>query len=104
MKLLQDVDKAGSDVDKYVETLDQILASKVQSINSLRSQLLVFKDHLKQEELLSTIISNQGGGAEDNNINGNQEEKEDIGKEGFNLKEDEDLFNNDVQLLDNLDF
>ena len=108
MKLLQDVDKAGSDVDKYVETLDQILATKLKSIMALRSQLLVFKDHLKQEELLSNVLSNQGNGS--GNPDGNQievEGRERLESDVFRLnvkEEEEDLFNSDVQLLDNLDF
>lgn len=53
MMLLHEVDKPGSDVDEYVDSLDSILAHKVDIISALRLRLSTFKNHLKEEELLS---------------------------------------------------
>lgn len=53
MKLLNEVDKPGSDVDEYVQNLEQILNDKANLINQLKDKLKCFKDHLQQEEALS---------------------------------------------------
>lgn len=53
MELLKRFDVQGS-VDKYVDNLDAILARKLQNIVELRSKLSVFKQHLKEEEELSS--------------------------------------------------
>lgn len=53
MILLTEVDKPGSDVDHYVDNLDQLLLSKISLINGLRNKLKTFKQHLVEEELLS---------------------------------------------------
>jgi kinesin family protein 2/24 len=53
MMLLHEVDKPGSDVDEYVESLDAILAHKVEIISVLRNRLKTFREHLKEEEILS---------------------------------------------------
>ena len=53
MKILQEVDKPGSDVDAYVNALDEILLMKASSIINLREKLHQFKNHLKQEEVLA---------------------------------------------------
>ncbi len=53
MMLLHEVDKPGSDVDEYVESLDAILAHKVEIISTLRNRLKTFREHLKEEEILS---------------------------------------------------
>ena len=93
MRLLQDVEKAGSDIDTYVSTLDEILLQKIHSIHSLRENLLVFKDHLKQEELLSKIIAGQ-----------NTEEMPGVGikiEEEFGLGHGVKM-EGDIQLLDDL--
>ena len=51
--LLHEVDKPGSDVDEYVDSLDAILAHKMDLVAGLRNRLLKFREHLKEEELLS---------------------------------------------------
>ena len=51
--LLHEVDKPGSDVDEYVDSLDAILAHKMEIISLLRGRLTNFKNHLRQEEILS---------------------------------------------------
>lgn len=53
MLLLHEVDKPGSDVDEYVDNLDALLTHKLEIISILKSRLVQFKDHLKEEELLS---------------------------------------------------
>jgi len=39
MSLLNEVDKAGSDVERFVVDLDKILAKKMKMISDLRSKL-----------------------------------------------------------------
>ena len=48
--LLHEIDKPGSDVDEYVENLDAVLSHKMEIISILRSRLIGFKEHLKEEE------------------------------------------------------
>eukprot|EP00826_Nyctotherus_ovalis_P057549 TRINITY_DN7876_c0_g1_i4.p1 TRINITY_DN7876_c0_g1~~TRINITY_DN7876_c0_g1_i4.p1 ORF type:complete len:281 (-),score=98.30 TRINITY_DN7876_c0_g1_i4:93-935(-) len=50
MSLLQEVSKQGSDVDDYVRGLSAILDHKAEIISVLRSRLLGFYYHVKQEE------------------------------------------------------
>jgi len=50
-KLLNDVEKPGSDIDGYVESLGKMLDSKTESILTLRNQLKSFKQHLKDEQV-----------------------------------------------------
>eukprot|EP00798_Chlamydomonas_sp_ICE-L_P010331 gene10331-8267_t len=54
MALLTDVDQPGSAIDRYVEKLDGILKIKMDRILELKSKLEKFKDHLKQEEIMSS--------------------------------------------------
>ena len=53
MALLQEVSKPGSDVEEYVKGLNAILEHKQEIISVLRSRLMGFYYHLKQEEELS---------------------------------------------------
>jgi kinesin family protein 2/24 len=53
MMLLHEVDKPGSDVDEYVDSLDALLAHKMEIVSGLRNRVLKFREHLKEEELLS---------------------------------------------------
>lgn len=53
MLLLHEVDKPGSDVDEYVDSLDALMAHKIEIISVLKSRLNQFRDHLKEEEILS---------------------------------------------------
>jgi len=53
MELLNDVDQPQSTIDKYVTSLDCILVRKIQAIKSLRNKLAEFKQHLREEEILS---------------------------------------------------
>jgi hypothetical protein len=53
MVLLQEVSKPGSDIEEYVSSLDAMLAHKLEIISMLRSRLLGFYFHLRQEEELS---------------------------------------------------
>jgi len=86
MMLLHEVDKPGSDVDEYVESLDAILAHKMEIISLLRGRLYNFKEHLREEEILSKKFYEQRAEVLD---------VFDLGdREGFN--------NDDMQLLDNL--
>jgi kinesin family protein 2/24 len=55
MVLLNEVDKPGSDVEEYVNNLDQILLKKMEMIKAMRDQLVTFHKHLKTEEALSKL-------------------------------------------------
>ena len=87
MVLLNDVEKPASDIDEYVDSLDTILAHKVEMINLLRNKLQSFKGHLREEEALSKKFHEQ------------KNEMMDI----FDLNAANDHFKNDeMQLLDDL--
>jgi hypothetical protein len=59
MALLNEVDKPASDIDDYVENLDAILTHKVSIINELKEKLNQFRNHLKEEEMLSKLFYEQ---------------------------------------------
>jgi kinesin family protein 2/24 len=59
MVLLNDVDKPGSDVEEYVNNLDQILIQKMTMISQMREQLITFHKHLKTEEAMSKLYQQQ---------------------------------------------
>ena len=50
MKILKDVDQAGSDVEQYVGKLDKILLRKIDMMQELRRKALDFYRNLKTEE------------------------------------------------------
>lgn len=56
MTALDNVEAAGASVDDYVESLEQILASKASIVSTLRRQLDAFKAKLEVEEELSASI------------------------------------------------
>jgi len=87
MMLLHEVDKPGSDVDEYVDSLDAILAHKMELISGIRNRLISFKEHLKEEEHLSKKFYEQ------------RAEVLDV----FDLNDNDILNKNgDLQLLDDL--
>ena len=89
MALLHDVDKPASDIDEYVDSLDSIFAHKIELITVLRSRLIKFKEHLREEEMLSKKFYEQRNEVMDIfDLNTNV---------GDNFKNDEDM-----QLLDDL--
>jgi hypothetical protein len=54
MMLLHEVDKPGSDVEEYIASLDAILLHKLDLITVMKGKLGKFRQHLKDEEELST--------------------------------------------------
>ena len=50
MAILKDVDKPGSDVENYVEKLDQLLVKKIEMMVELRRNVLDFYKNIKTEE------------------------------------------------------
>lgn len=86
MVLLNEVDKPASDIDEYVDSLDSILAHKMEMISMLRSRLIKFKGHLREEEALSKKFHEQ------------KTEMMDI----FDLNAPDDCKNDEMQLLDDL--
>ena len=50
MAILKEVDKPGSDVEKYIEKLDEILLVKINKMETLRSQVLDFYKNIKTEQ------------------------------------------------------
>lgn len=53
MELLHNVDIPGSNVDEYVKNLDNMLNEKQELLTSLKVKITNFRDHLKEEEVLS---------------------------------------------------
>lgn len=86
MMLLHEVDKPGSDVDEYVDSLDAILAHKMEIISLLRGRLTNFRDHLREEEILSKKFYEQ------------RAEVLDV----FDLNDKDGFNSDDMQLLANL--
>lgn len=84
--LLHEVDKPGSDVDEYVDSIEAILAHKMEIISLLRGRLSNFREHLKEEELLSKKFYEQ------------RAEVLDV----FDLNDKDGFNNDDMQLLANL--
>jgi len=86
MVLLHEVDKPASDIDEYVQNLDNMLTHKAQMIEMLKGKLCRFREHLKEEEALSKKFHEQ------------KNEMMDI----FDLGQGESDREDDMQLLDNL--
>jgi kinesin family protein 2/24 len=57
MTLLNGVDKAGSDVERYALDLDKVLLAKIMKISKMRDQLHLFYKHLKTEENMGRLYS-----------------------------------------------
>jgi kinesin family protein 2/24 len=55
MVLLNEVDKPGSDVEEYVNSLDKLLLKKIEVIQGMRKNLIDFHTHLKTEECMSKL-------------------------------------------------
>lgn len=55
MALLHEVDKAGSDIDVYLRSLDGLMEKKMQQIKDVRKKLLAFSNHLKMEVNLNKL-------------------------------------------------
>ena len=55
MTLISDVDKSGSDVEGYLNSLDKILLNKVQMISNLRKKLFAFNAHIQMEKGLQNL-------------------------------------------------
>ena len=53
MIILHEVDKPGSNIDNYVNSLDNLLNKKLELVNSMKPRILQFKDHLKEEDVLA---------------------------------------------------
>jgi len=86
MVLLHEVDKPASDIDEYVQNLDNMLSHKAQMIEVLKGKLGRFREHLKEEETLSKKFHEQ------------KNEMMDI----FDLNQGESDREDDMQLLENL--
>ena len=56
---MNEVDKPGSEVEKYVASLDQLLKQKIAMITDMRKQLITFHTHLKTEEAMSKLYQEQ---------------------------------------------
>lgn len=56
MALLKEVDKPGSDVEQYVEKLDQVLVMKIKKMIELRKSVLEFYKNIKTEQLLNQLF------------------------------------------------
>ena len=57
MGILQNVEEPQSDIEEYVDKLDNILMKKMEHILGLRSKLATFYRHLKKEENLQKLYT-----------------------------------------------
>lgn len=57
MKELNDVDQPGSSIDSYVSNVDALLLRSMERIHGLRQQFLRFREHLQEEEILSSSMA-----------------------------------------------
>ena len=53
MVLLHEVDKPGSDIEEFIDSLDAILAHKEDMIGRLRGKLAGFRTNIQEEQRLS---------------------------------------------------
>jgi kinesin family protein 2/24 len=56
MAMLQEVDQPGSSIDQYVDSLEAVLAQKMDAIRKLQNHLERFKSKLRQEDLMSRTV------------------------------------------------
>jgi kinesin family protein 2/24 len=56
MAILKEVDKPGSDVEKYIEKLDTILLQKINKMEEMRGQVLTFYKNIKTEQQLNKLF------------------------------------------------
>ena len=59
MNLLHNIDKPGSDIDLYLDSLEQMLDHKQSLISSLKGKIGSFRGHLREESELSSRINNE---------------------------------------------
>lgn len=52
-KMLEEIDKPGSDIEKYIQSMEKILEEKKEAINYLQEKIICFKGKLKEEQILS---------------------------------------------------
>lgn len=59
--MLQEVDQPGSSIDVYVDSLEAVLAQKLDGIRRLQGRLDRFKGKLRQEDLMSRTVQKKQG-------------------------------------------
>lgn len=59
VSMLEEVDKPGSEIDSYVESLELVLSDKLDEIDHIRRNLNLFRENLKQEQQLSRICNSK---------------------------------------------
>lgn len=59
MNLIAEVDKSGSDVEKYINSLDHMLVQKQSMIAQLRKKLMGFNAHLQMEKSLQKLYNHK---------------------------------------------
>ena len=84
MNLISEVDKSGSDVEKYIKSLDTMLSNKQNMIGQLRKKLLSFNSHLQMEKSLQKLYNNKQAELEEED---DDETAGDV-SQGFPLNED----------------
>lgn len=57
--MIEEVDKPGSEITNYIESLENVLTQHLADINSLQSRLFSFRDKLKEEHRLNGICQSQ---------------------------------------------
>ena len=87
MALLQEVSKPGSDIDDYVKGLNAILEHKLDIISVLRSRLLGFYYHLRQEEDICKKVNDQQQQLQDKSPEDNPDLDTDLLKDEVNIED-----------------
>jgi hypothetical protein len=63
-KMIEEVDKPGSEITTYIESLEGVLTQHLADINFLQSRLYSFREKLKEEHRLNSICQSQQEQAE----------------------------------------
>ena len=73
---LNNVDKLGSDIKVYAETLNSILINQMYKIQKLQKKLFNFQNMLKDEEVLFSKFNNEDNINNNNKFNDDENDNE----------------------------
>ena len=59
MNFIHEVDKPGSDIEKYTSNLDKLLIKEIQTISNLRNKLTKFHIMIKDENALANLFEGE---------------------------------------------
>jgi kinesin family protein 2/24 len=91
---LNNVDKLGSDIKAYAESLSGILYNQIHKIQKLQKKLFNFQNMLKDEQVLYSKFNNDENINSNNNINDNDNDDNDNNENDDN-ENDNEIIDND---------